>query len=235
MQLALDKGRAPATRSAYAEALAVIGGLSGPSKMPWWGWSISAKECITGSKLREVEGSTCSSCYALKGNYVFKNVTEAHARRLKAFDDPRFVDCFVLVLEQLHKNTRSTYILDGQETKENRFRWFDAGDLQSVKMLDAINRIALRTPQIRHWLPTREIGIVRTFLKRGGKLAENLVVRISAPMVGQSFSDLPHGLPFSTVGVEAEGIHQCVAAQQDNKCKNCSACWTKEVVNYPLH
>ena len=49
------------------DALKLVGGLSKPSKMPGWAYGIPAKECKTGSKLRQVKGSTCEKCYALKG------------------------------------------------------------------------------------------------------------------------------------------------------------------------
>ena len=53
------------------EALKIVGGLSKPSKMPGWAYGIPAAECKTGEKLRDIEGSTCEGCYALKGCYVF--------------------------------------------------------------------------------------------------------------------------------------------------------------------
>jgi hypothetical protein len=40
------------------EALKLVGGLSKPSKMPGWAYGIPAKECKTGKKLQNVEGST---------------------------------------------------------------------------------------------------------------------------------------------------------------------------------
>jgi hypothetical protein len=49
------------------EALKLVGGLSKPSKMPGWAYGIPAKECKTGKKLQNIEGSTCYNCYALKG------------------------------------------------------------------------------------------------------------------------------------------------------------------------
>lgn len=211
---------------AYGEALRIIGGLSKTSKMPGWSWSISAEDCVTGGKLREIEGSTCSSCYALKGMYTFKNVKAAHQRRMAALADPQFEDAFVAVLNHLY---------DHQRKRETRFRWFDAGDLQSVEVLEMINRIAARTPLWRHWLPTRETMIVKKFFDRKNKRSANLQIRISAPMVGQSFKVRPMGLPFSTVDVTGENIHQCPAYQQGNKCGPCDACWTDKLVNYPLH
>jgi hypothetical protein len=44
----------------------ITGSLSKPSKMPGWAYGIPAKECQTGAKLREVKGSTCFNCYALR-------------------------------------------------------------------------------------------------------------------------------------------------------------------------
>ena len=61
---------------------ALVGGLSAPSKMPCKSFSISAFECITGSRLRKIAGSVCSKCYALKGRYVFPKVQAALDRRL---------------------------------------------------------------------------------------------------------------------------------------------------------
>jgi hypothetical protein len=73
------------------EALKLVGGLSKPSKMPGWAYGIPAKECKTGKKLQNVEGSTCYGCYALKGCYVFKVVQEAQYRRLGSIKHPYWV------------------------------------------------------------------------------------------------------------------------------------------------
>jgi|DEB0MinimDraft_3_1074331.scaffolds.fasta_scaffold73361_2 hypothetical protein len=105
----------------------VTGGLGKPSKMPGTAYGIPAAECITGSKLRKVAGSTCSDCYALKGRYAFANVVNAEYLRLdrvqQALDDHAFravyVDCFAFLL-----------------LKVDWHRWHDAGDLQSVEHFD---------------------------------------------------------------------------------------------------
>ena len=52
--------------------------------MPSYAWGISAKDCKTGSKLAEIEGTICNKCYANKGCYVFKVVQDAHKFRLEA-------------------------------------------------------------------------------------------------------------------------------------------------------
>ena len=219
----------------YGEALQLIGGLSQPSKMPWWGWSISATTCLTGQKLAEHENTVCSNCYALKGRYLFPNVMSAHDRRLAAASHPEFVDAFVIVLDNLYRKTRKRRA-DGRV--ENRFRWFDSGDLQSVEMLDKINQIASRTPFVDHWLPTRELNIVSEFLATGLRLSPNLVVRISAPVVGQGFKRRPLGLPIATVGAShTPEVYECQAlVSQGNRCLECDRCWSVESdINYPMH
>ena len=71
------------------EAEASVGGLSAPSKMPSYAWSISAKRCDMGSKLAKIEGSVCNKCYALKGRYMFGNTQRALERRYNRWADDR--------------------------------------------------------------------------------------------------------------------------------------------------
>ena len=65
------------------EAREITGGLSKPSKMPGPAYNLPASQCITGAKLVNVKGSTCSGCYALKGNYIrYQESNESTTRRL---------------------------------------------------------------------------------------------------------------------------------------------------------
>lgn len=217
------------------EALTKIGGLSNPSKMPWYAWSISAKNCHTGSKLHLIKGAVCEHCYALKGRYVFPNVQNAMKRRLDALNNnPDFEDAFVFALNSLYENGRKTYLYKGKEIKENRFRWHDSGDLQSLRHLEVINNIAKRCPQLKFYLPTKETIILREWNK---PFEPNLHVRLSAPMVGAKLNKTVLGVPQSTVGRETDKtVFHCVAPKQGNQCKNCSACWSQTpTVNYHLH
>jgi len=104
------------------EAKKNVGGLSNPSKMPGYGYGLSAFECDTGSKLRLIKNSTCSMCYALKGRYTFKGVKAAHANRLEAITKSNWVDDMVLLVN--HYGKKIPY-----------FRWHDSGDLQSLDHL----------------------------------------------------------------------------------------------------
>jgi len=195
--------------------------------MPWYSWSIDARLCKTGGKLHEVEGSVCEKCYALRNNYNFPVVKNAQARRLAGSIHEDFVPAFILVLKTLF----------GRSKGENRFRWFDAGDLQDVKMLEKIRTIALATPEIVHYLPTKEPGIIAKALKKG-PFPPNLIVRISNPMVGQTFKAPPMGLSYSTVGVSSaqdSSVFHCPVSQQGNKCLTCRACWEHMNINYHIH
>ena len=220
----------PITTIAHAEAIA--GTLGFPSKMPGTSYGIPAAACKVGAKLAKVEGSTCSGCYALKNNYAYPSVKVAQDRRLAGLDHPQWAEAMVFLLRKAHG-------LDGG--KPNRrvratgwHRWHDSGDLQSRGHLAAICQIARRTPELRHWLPTREAGLVAAFLRDGGTIPENLIIRMSATMVdGAPSRAFQHT---STVHAKAAPVgHVCPAPAQGNECGACRACWSHEVSNVSYH
>ena len=199
------------------EAWSEVGGLSKPSKMPSFGYSLSAFKCKVGSKLRKVLMSTCADCYALKGRYTFPNVQEALDRRMdKLMNNPKWVDAMVFLI--LHYCTKTKVL-----------RWHDSGDLQSVQHLVKIVNIAKRTPNVRHWLPTREVSIVQEYKKLFGDFPSNLVVRISATMI----NGLPHKFhKHSSTVVTNEDLvvdKMCPSSKQGNKCLDCRMCWDSNV------
>ena len=190
------------------EAKTITGSLSKPSKMPGWAYGIPAKECKTGSKLRQVKNSTCEKCYALKGCYVFKVVQEAQYKRLAATRHPLWVRAMAAQINS---------------KKSKYFRWHDSGDVQDLKHLAKIFKVCKLTPDVQHWMPTREAW-VKPYLARAPK---NLLIRFSMPMVDQpAAASWPHT---STV-VSGEG-RTCPAPDQDNACGDCRACWDPSVKN----
>ena len=151
------------------EAWAEVGGLSKPSKMPSYGYSLSAFKCKVGSKLRNIANSTCSDCYALKGRYVFPNVQEALDRRMdRLLNNPNWVEAMAFLINHYGKNKIEMHRLKETTITKNVFRWHDSGDLQSVQHLINIVNIAECTPNVKHWLPTREVGIVQEYKKLFG-------------------------------------------------------------------
>lgn len=194
-----------------------VGGLSQPSKMPCYGYSIPAQTCKLGSILATVRGTTCSGCYALKGRYVMPTVKAALARRYASLDSPTWIDDMVRVIAW-------------KETS-GFFRWHDSGDLQSTNHLARIAEIARRLPNIRFWLPTREYSIVKAFVDQYGSAAipANLTIRLSATKIDTQAPSIA-GLPTSGVASN-ETNATCPARLQDNECRDCRACWNKEATH----
>lgn len=207
------------------------GGLSTPSKMPCYSWSISAYDCIVGQLLEKISGTVCADCYAMKGRYVFPNVRKAHIRRKAALENPAWV---TLMTELISRKTKVDL------TGGKYFRWFDAGDLQGVDHLEKIVQIANNLPDIKFWLPTKQADFVKSFLNSGGILPENLTVRYSAAKIGKK-PNIFSGMVGSGVEVSGEEVFDCPAYTQDGKCDgekvSCRACWKKtvKIVNYPKH
>lgn len=213
-----------------------IGGLSFPSKMPCPGYSIPAETCQVGSRLRDVPGSTCSDCYACKNCYQYPSTQRAMWRRYGTVTKANgsFVDgymwreAFIAVLRDLRDRKGVHY-----------FRWHDSGDIQSTYHLHLICEIAAALPDMRFWLPTREVRLVRQYLVEAGPFPSNLQVRISAPMrdkrgprVSGCTSSEVH-----TTDRPVTGAAECDAYMRDGECGDCRACWSAAVpvVSYPAH
>lgn len=197
-----------------------VGGLSNPSKMPTVGTSLPATECKTGAKLRKVPGSVCSKCYACKGMYVFKNVKNALAKRLEAITTPEWEDNMVFLLEN-KKVVKETGL----------FRWHDSGDIQSVAHLVRIANIAKRTPNVKHWIPTKEKGMVTKFL-RENELPENLIIRLSGAMID---GPTPRNFPNTSTVVTDKDLATCRAFERGGECGSCRMCWDKNEKNIAYH
>lgn len=211
-----------------AQASTITGGITRTSKMPCASYSLPTVACKTGYRMAQVADSICSHCYANKGFYMkyAYNVEPAQHARLVSLEDPLWCDAMVTLIGS-----------------DAFFRWHDSGDLQSVEHLELIAQVCGRTPNCKHWLPTREYGMVAAYIAQHGALPENLVVRLSA-----MFTDKPVKVPASLQGVAGiavsnvhsdtpmAGNHACPAYTRQGKCGDCRACWSRSTpVSYPLH
>ena len=206
------------------EANKITGGLTYTSKMPGPSYNTPASRCITGSRLRNIKKSICSSCYALKGNYVrFPKVEEALERRFQSLKRPQWVTAMAALIK-----------------KHKYFRWHDAGDIQSVKHLENIFAVCRLTPDTQHWMPTRESQFLKDL--DPDTIPTNLIIRMSSHMIDQK----PVKFWPWTSTVKSHGANrtshmqdsrECPAPKQGNKCKNCRACWDRSVpsVSYGKH
>jgi len=192
--------------------------LSAASKMPCPSFSTPAAACITGAKLALIEGSVCHGCYAKKGNYRYKNVIEHREHNLRTLDN---LDTWRRSMIKLIKDNDVTGF----------FRWHDSGDINSAEHLKAIIDIALALPDIQFWIPTKEKGILNQ-VQREMQIPDNLIIRLSMPMVNQPPSSKNWALT-STVRTKDGEVHgvECKAPENNGKCGTCRACWDKSIDN----
>lgn len=212
-------------RKGIREHNEAVGGLGLPSKMPGYAYGISATLCATGSKLREVPGSPCYGCYAMKNNYRYPSVMRSHEKRLASMEDlTAWADSMGKLLKSLVAIT---------PVEERYFRWHDSGDLQGTEHLHAILRVAVRNPEWKFWLPTQERAIVRK-VKEQVPVPRNIVIRLSSTRTGKKQRSTVEKLS-STVSYD-KGF-QCPASNQKNSCGTCRECWNARRinVNYKKH
>jgi hypothetical protein len=115
-------------------------------------------------------------------------------------------------------------------------QWFTCCNLKNQNTLDGttlvtyrisntlakIFKVASLTPDVKHWMPTREAW-VKPYLQYA---PDNLVIRFSMPMVDQPAAESwPHTSTVVTSG------RTCPAPDQDNACGDCRACWDSNVKN----
>lgn len=167
----------------------------------------------------------------MKGRYVFPNVRNAMERRYDAM---------------VRSGTLWTagMIASIRKTGDAYFRWHDSGDVQGYNHLHNIMVVANHTPNVKHWLPTREYALIREWVRNGKDIPENLVIRVSVPMIG-GMDGAKEWDNFSTVDVPSlpENVKMdvsrvdCPAYTQGGKCGSCRSCWDRSVnmINYPLH
>jgi hypothetical protein len=148
---------------------------------------------------------------------------ESLSARLAAVDHPRWVEAMAHLLNETEVS--------------GYFRWFSSGDLQSLEMLVKICAVCRKTPRIRHWISTREVGILGDFARAGFTFPDNLVVRYAADMIEE---EPPRNL-MEKLGVLGAAVSRenpdCPARNQGNVCGSCRRCWDKRVkiVTYEYH
>jgi len=193
------------------DANKIIVSLSKPEKMPGFAYGLPAWECKTGGKLVKVPGSVCFGCYAMKGNYTrFPEIKKSQYKRLDSLKDPLWVEAM------------ATVINSERVSKLKVFRWHDAGDVQDLDHLNKIFAVCKLTPQITHWMPTREAWI-KDHLSR---CPDNLIIRLSMTMIDQpAAGSWPNTSTVVTTGAK------CPAPTQGGKCLDCRACWSKDIKN----
>lgn len=196
--------------------------LSNTSKMPCPSWSLEAVTHCPGSRGSDGElVPACRGCYATDGFYRMPAAINKRAFNAADWKRKEWVRDMVAAIGS------APY-----------FRWFDSGDMYTVRLARKIEQVIARTPDTLHWLPTR----MHKFAKFGMVLADieslpNATVRYSSDSVrGETIA----GECTSTIVPDAESATSatiCRAYERGGKCGDCRACWDRSVpvVAYVAH
>ena len=186
-------------------------------------WSLQALETCQGSIGDNGElVPACSGCYATQGTYNFPGTKKVRFDNKQAWQDDSWVDTMVAALK-----------------KQSYFRWFDSGDIYSLQLALKMYEVMVKTPHVKHWLPTRmhKFAKYQQVLTKMQALS-NVMVRPSSDAINGTFTAGVHGstiLPDSSK-VPA-GVTLCRAYENNGKCSGCRACYDKSVavIGYPAH
>ena len=196
--------------------------LSKASKMPCRSWSLEALTTCPASKKTNGElVDACKGCYATTGNYRFPNVKAPRLENQKDWKRAEWVDDMVQQLDN-----------------DRYFRWFDSGDMYSLRLAVKIYEVMKRTPWVKHWIPTRmhKFTKFKTIIERM-KALPNVSVRLSSDSVTGEF-EAHHGSTIIPEGSTIpEGVSACHAYENNGKCGTCRKCWDKSipVIGYIAH
>ena len=186
-------------------------------------WSLQALETCQGSIGADGElVPACAGCYATQGTYNFPGTKKVRFDNKQAWQDDAWVDTMVGALK-----------------KQKYFRWFDSGDMYSIALALKMYAVMVRTPHVKHWLPTRmhKFAKYQQVLTKMAALP-NVMVRPSSDAVDGTFTAGVHGSTILPEGMAVPaGVKVCTAPTTNGKCSGCRACYSKEVpvVAYIAH
>jgi len=186
-------------------------------------WSLQALETCSGSVDEKGElVPACSGCYATQGTYNFPGTKAVRADNKQAWQDDGWVETMVAALK-----------------KQSYFRWFDSGDMYSLQLALKMYEVMVRTPHVKHWLPTRmhKFAKYQQVLTRMQALP-NVMVRPSSDAINGTFTAGVHGSTILPEGMTVPaGVKVCTAPTTNGKCSGCRACYSKDVpvVGYIAH
>ena len=190
-------------------------------------------ECNTGSALQKVEGSVCENCYSISLCNFRSNVHKSYKRNhdlLSTAMQERGAEGVAEIV---------SFIINkkGREWVRDR----DGGDCVSPEEFDMWTAVAKRNPEVNIWKPTKEAKWLRNFLSKAPDVPDNVVFRVSSPMVDQEPLNFPHTSVVYTqekfdAVEETETVRKCIAHEQDNQCLDCSMCWASGIktIVYPF-
>lgn len=196
--------------------------LSKTSKMPAKSWSLPALATCPGARENGELVPACAGCYATDGMYRMPSVQKPREHNQRDWERHDWIDDMVEAIGS-----------------DKYFRWFDSGDMYSVRLAWKIYMVCLFTPDTQHWIPTRMSKFPKFYkvLEELAKL-DNVVVRHSSDSITGGLTE--HAVQSTIIPAREDlpdGATLCSSIDNDGKCGDCRACWNKEVpvVAYVAH
>lgn len=192
--------------------------LSKTAKMPAKSWSLPAVTTCPASidpATKELV-DVCKTCYADKGFYNMPTVKAPRFHNMEDWKRDDWADEMITALKN-----------------QKFFRWFDSGDMYAVALANKIFEVIKRTPECRHWLPTKmyKFKKFKRILNKINSLP-NVSVRFSSDSILGTKINIK-GFVDSTVvpknTVAVDGVWLCPSSKNEGKCGDCRACWSKKV------
>lgn len=185
-------------------------------------WSLEAiKTCPASIGADGQLVDACKGCYATQGNYRYPNVKAPRVENKTDWQRAEWVADMVQELDS-----------------DRYFRWFDSGDVYSLKLAEKILEVMEKTPWVKHWLPTR----MHKFEKFAGVFSKmralpNVAVRFSSDSVTGEYVEGLHGSTILPDATAPNGVTVCRAYDHGGKCNGCRACYDPKVsvIGYVAH
>jgi len=142
---------------------------------------------------------------------MYKGVKAAQYKRLKSITRPQWVRAMATQINSF---------------KMKFFRFHDAGDIQSIKHLLKILKVAKLTPGVKHWMPTKEAQFLKHIPVK--RIPKNLTIRLSGTNIDGAAGKF---WPWTSTVTTDPKKATCPAPKQGGKCLDCRKCWDKRVKN----
>ncbi len=126
-------------------------------------------------------------------------------------------------------------------TRLREFRWFSAGDIPDLESFKKIVQVCRECVGVKFWMPTSRDDILNQFFEvEGLAIPENLIIRLSAPIIGEKMPafmvDLCQkwGVTWSETTLN-EKEATCHASLDGLSCEMCEDCFQLKPVVYMIH
>lgn len=164
------------------------------------------------------KGVPCAKlCYARKGNFTYKNVTQSHMNNYVAYNENQ-KDYF----EEIHRKLNNGVVI------YKYFRWHMAGDILDMQYLYGMIELANKNKKTKFLAFTKKFDLVNMYLSVSGKkLPKNLTIVFSAWDCNFKV-DNPFNMPIAYVDFKDNSLTPEIphnAKKCSGDCSTCRICW----------